>query len=265
MLGLALQLSANPADFHAPFLATVEDRGALACAALMTPPHAIVVYSAEPEPQPAFAALVDYLLAHRVDVPGVNGRTESASAFAAVWTQKSGAQIQTSLGLRAFELRRVMWPPQPPGHSRPAAAAELELLARWRAAFEMEALGEGSGADDEAALAMHRSAIGRALDRGSLYVWDDGGPVAMAARARPTLNYFTVNLVYTPPEERRRGYASALVAAVSQGILDDGYAGAMLFTDLANPTSNHIYQAIGYRSVCDYTRFIFTDADHPAS
>jgi len=57
--------------------------------------------------------------------------------------------------------------------------------------------------------------------------------------------------VYTPPEFRGRGYASALVAALSQAMLDAGYHFCTLFTDLANPTSNHIYQAIGYQPVCD--------------
>lgn len=259
MLGVALQLIDNPAAYPMPpFLATVEDGGALAGAALMTPPHALVVYSPTAEPQPAFVAVADYLLAHGVGVPGVNGRSESARAFAAIWAEKSGVQPHVRLELRAFELRRVEWPPRPSGDSRLAAPVEVELLARWRNAFEVEALQEGSA--DEEVSEQHRLATAHAIERGSLYVWDDGGPVALAARVRPTLNYMTVNLVYTPPEKRRRGYASALVAEVSQGILDDGYTGAMLFTDLANPTSNHIYQVIGYRPVCDYTRLDFAAA-----
>ena len=60
-----------------------------------------------------------------------------------------------------------------------------------------------------------------------------------------------VGPVYTPPELRGRGYASNLVAAASQAALDDGRRALFLFTDLANPTSNRIYQAIGYEPVRD--------------
>ena len=84
-----------------------------------------------------------------------------------------------------------------------------------------------------------------------------GGPVSMAAGTRPIVHGITVNRVYTSPALRRRGYATACVAALSQRLLDEGYQFSMLFTDLANPTSNNIYQQIGYRPVCDFreTRF----------
>jgi hypothetical protein len=90
-----------------------------------------------------------------------------------------------------------------------------------------------------------------------LYLWDDVGPVSMCAASRPTAHGIAVSLVYTPPELRRRGYARSAVAALSQDLLDEGWQLCTLFADLANPTSNHIYQEIGYTPVCDYDEYTF--------
>jgi predicted GNAT family acetyltransferase len=72
-----------------------------------------------------------------------------------------------------------------------------------------------------------------------------------------------VGPVYTPPEARRHGYASALVAHVSQDLLDGGRRFVFLYTDLANPTSNHIYQEIGYRPVADAYQYTFSGGVDP--
>lgn len=73
-----------------------------------------------------------------------------------------------------------------------------------------------------------------------IYVWEDGEPVSLIGYTGPTPNGIRIGPVYTPPEHRRRGYASAGVAEVSQIMLDSGRRYCFLFTDLANPTSNHI-------------------------
>jgi len=92
---------------------------------------------------------------------------------------------------------------------------------------------------------------------GDIFLWDDGRPVSVAARNRPTPHGISVGYVYTPPELRGRGYATSCVAALSQHLLDSGYEFCTLFTDLANPTSNDIYQQIGYRPICDYDEYVF--------
>jgi len=89
---------------------------------------------------------------------------------------------------------------------------------------------------------------------------EDGGvPVSMAAAVREMITGRCIGMVYTPPYYRNHGYAMSCVAQVSQRILDEGYAYASLFTDLANPVSNSIYQRIGYRPVCDYNEMAFLD------
>lgn len=91
-----------------------------------------------------------------------------------------------------------------------------------------------------------------------MYVWDVAGMVvAMAGHSGPTPHGMRVGPVYTPQDLRGRGYASALVAALSQMLLDGGRQFCFLFTDLANPTSNHIYQTIGYEPVTDVDNYRF--------
>ena len=90
-----------------------------------------------------------------------------------------------------------------------------------------------------------------------LYLWIDKEPVSMAGKSRPTPNGITINLGYTPPELRGRGYASSCVASLSQLQLDSGKQFCTLFTDLSNPTSNSIYQKMGYKPICDYNQYLF--------
>ena len=126
----------------------------------------------------------------------------------------------------------------------------MELATQWTYEFVREALSES---DLESA---QKSAL-RKIKNEELYLWMVNDPVSMVARARPTKNMIAVNAVYTPPKYRKRGYASASVAALSQKLLDSGYRSCVLFTDLSNPTSNKIYQNIGYKPVCDYTSYEF--------
>lgn len=128
------------------------------------------------------------------------------------------------------------------------------LLKEWIAAFYRET-GAGGGDPD--------AAVDKALTQESrgLYLWEDGVPVSMAGYVAGTPNGVRIGAVYTPPEKRRRGYAGACVAAVSQMLLDQGRRFCFLYTDLANPTSNHIYQEIGYRPVADSAMLRFEDAD----
>ena len=99
------------------------------------------------------------------------------------------------------------------------------------------------------------------IEAGLLGVWDDDGAVSMASSNRPTPNGTSINLVYTPPERRGRGYASACVAALSGRQLDAGKRFCTLFTDRANPTSNAIYRRIGFRPIADFAEVRFLPAD----
>jgi len=91
-----------------------------------------------------------------------------------------------------------------------------------------------------------------------MMIWSHkGNPVSMAGYSGPTTNGIRIGAVYTPPTQRKKGYASACVAGLSQYLLDLGFQFCFLFTDLMNPTSNHIYQQIGYQAVSDVDTFEF--------
>ena len=79
----------------------------------------------------------------------------------------------------------------------------------------------------------------------------------MAGAGGQTPRGIRIGPVYTPPALRRRGYASNLVAAVTQHQFDEGRTFCFLFTDRANPTSNKIYQSLGYQSVIDVDQWHF--------
>jgi predicted GNAT family acetyltransferase len=126
---------------------------------------------------------------------------------------------------------------------------ELDLLAQWNFAFTRDVEQPITGGE--------RAMAERAIRDGRLFVWRDPQPVSMAAWAGPTARGVRLNMVYTPPELRRRGYASAAVSALTKKLLDSGRKFVFLFTDLSNPTSNKIYQQMGYQPVCDINEVDF--------
>ena len=103
------------------------------------------------------------------------------------------------------------------------------------------------------------SRVAELVTAGDLVVWElDGEAVSMAAVSRRTPWSSSIGFVYTPPELRGRGFASAVTAALSQRELDAGQRWCSLFTDQANPTSNHIYADIGYEPKAEFRHFILS-------
>jgi predicted GNAT family acetyltransferase len=158
--------------------------------------------------------------------------------------------------MRLFRLGELRPPrPGPEGTARLAAGTDRDLLARWFGAFAREA-GEPPREDEHAA-------VTERLGYGGITLWEAGGvPVSVAGRTRAVAAMVRVGPVYTPPELRGHGYAGAVTVAVSQAALDAGIREVVLYTDLANPTSNALYQRLGYRPVEDRVVFSFTSARH---
>jgi RimJ/RimL family protein N-acetyltransferase len=146
---------------------------------------------------------------------------------------------------RLFRLDELVPPPDVAGSARPATGEDLDLLGPWFADFVLETFGRTPPDFDS------RSEIERALETATCWLWTvDGGPVSFAHQHAPVDGVARIGPVYTPPSLRRNGYASAATSAAARQILDGG-AVACLYTDLANPTSNRIYQALGFRPVLD--------------
>jgi len=93
---------------------------------------------------------------------------------------------------------------------------------------------------------------------GGFTVWETAdGPVSLAGRTRAVAGQARIGPVYTPPEHRGRGYGGAVTIAVSQQALAAGVNDVLLYTDLANPTSNALYQRLGYQPVTDSVQLRF--------
>ncbi len=252
MLGIARQLAERPKFFgEEPYLATIEEAGEVIAATYMTPPHNPVL-SLGFTPG-SVRLLAEDLCKHHPGLPGVLGPAQAARSFAETWKELTGKPYRKKRAQRIHRLEKVIPVEGVPGRLRRATEVDRKLLTGWFVAFAKEALGED----------LDPQAAGRTVDAYlgtegmGLYLWEDRGPVSMAGHSRPTPNGVTVNYVYTPPGQRNRGYASACVAALSQHLLDEGYRYCFLFTDLANPTSNKIYRAVGYEPVCDVDEYEF--------
>lgn len=245
MLGLSLRLVHEPNAYGSqPYYATVESAAGLQVAALMTPPHKLQVYAKEDRDRAGVGLVADALRRGGWPVPGVLAREAVARAFAAIWHSETGASYRTGMRQRIYELRQIVHPRYPAGEFRPAAVEDRELVRQWACGF-YESLGGGQHPEQ-----IMRSADEK-VENGTLFLWVDSVPKSMAARTRPTPHGEAVGYVYTPPDQRRKGYASAVVARLSLRILDEGKQFCTLYTDLANPTSNSIYQKIGYTVVAD--------------
>jgi predicted GNAT family acetyltransferase len=244
-MSIARTCCADTTRYPGPnYWASVEDGARVVGVAAMTPPHRLQIYV---PPGEAIDAVAEDLASSAWTLPGVHGPADAASAFAASWSAHRGTRADVRMDLRAFELRRVIAAPPVRGAMRRAETADLELVASWYRAFEVEAHAGPSSAD----------VARRAIADGRHVLWLDDRPVAQAAIVGTTPNGARIGAVYTPPELRRRGYATALVAALSQRVLDEGRTFAFLFTDLANPVSNSIYPKVGYRAIGDFRDYDF--------
>jgi predicted GNAT family acetyltransferase len=253
ILGIANQVREDPARYLGPpFLAAVldEHRRPILCA-VMTPPYPMII-SAEGEFGDAINLLQLHLEKNAIRVSGVNGREDASDLFAERWGTLTGQMIKLDMSLRAYELRQVIPPRIPEGTFRQASKDDSEDIIKFLTAMHDEVMGESEPKPKI-------TTILKLIDQGKILAWELGGKlVTMAIKGRSTSHGMTVSGVYTPPEERKRGYASACVAMLSQEILDEGGEFVNLFTDLANPTSNAIYQAIGYRPLCDFHKYSFS-------
>lgn len=228
------------------FALVTDAEGAVTGAALRTPPRPMLCTAIGEQDA---AELMAAWLAVDPELPGVNAETGTVRALAAAYRARTGghSELTTEMALHALAPDELVDPPRPAaGTLRAPRPEERETLVDWYLAFVLESHLE------EAPEAARRSARMR-IERGLAFVWDAGGePVSLAGRTVPVAGVPRVGPVYTPPEHRNRGYASSAVAALSRRLFAEGATAVVLFTDLANPTSNRIYRDVGYLRLADY-------------
>jgi len=223
---------------------------------LHTPGFPVFVSPTTPR---AAAELARDLAAAGRRISGVSADRQAADAFAAAWQARTGQSAVVYRRMRLFRLGELAWPrpdlETPEGTARLAVPPDAGLVTGWFDAFTREA-GDPPRQD-------HRAAVGERLGYGGITLWEAGGvPVSLAALTRTVAGMVRVGPVYTPPALRGRGYAGAATAAASQAALDAGVRDVVLYTDLANATSNALYQRLGYLPVEDRVILSFEPGPH---
>jgi predicted GNAT family acetyltransferase len=253
ILGISSSLRRNPALYDGPpYLAAVRDADRVVVAAMRTPPYNLIL--SEVDDLDALRLLVEDLQSEP-ELPGVVGPPAVATAFAEAWTAEGHGSWSVALEERLYRLSRLIDPEPAAGLARLALPADRDLLEELLIAFRIEALTEADaervrfGLDD--------------WERGGnrrYWLWEvDGRPVSLVGAGGDTPNGIRIGPVYTLPEERGHGFASNLTAWVSRTVMEEGRRFCFLYTDLANPTANRIYHAIGYERVTDALMLSFTE------
>ncbi len=244
-------LTALARDYPDTLMISLHDNGTVVGAVMQVPPYPLIT-SALPPKTDAAECVAKAVHEVRPDLAAASGPLESVDAFRDAWTALTGSEAKLIFSLRLFALGDLE-PPQVPGQARVATEADLPLLIQWHQRFRDDTL---HGVVSEPAEVSARNF----LKPGSItYIWEDAGtPVAFAGARGPINKMVRVAPVYTPPDKRGHGYASAATAAVSQWALDQGAEHVLLYTDLSNPITNRIYPRIGYRPLEDSAEYAFT-------
>jgi FR47-like protein len=234
-----------------------DDAGEVAGVGMRTAPFVPYPVYLLPMPDDAVVALALRLHERGEVVGGVNGALPAAQLFAEETARLTGGVAKVDEHLRLFELDELVVPPAPAGRVRPATRDDAELCLAWFRAFGADAA-EQAGRDGEHAMEeFSLEMIAALVDDGLIWLWEDqvGTPVHLTAANLPANGVTRLGPVYTPKAHRGYGHASRTVAEVSRRYVEQGVR-CCLFTDQENPTSNRIYEAIGYRPVVDMVNLL---------
>jgi uncharacterized protein len=251
LLGVIQTLRCNPDRYpDPPYLAMVEIDGNVVATAIRTPPRKLLLSKASDLKS---LTLVAQDLYQEPLLPGVMGLVPEVETFLQAWQGLTRQSYRLLMKMRIHQLKALQPFLAANGHLRLVIEKDRALLLEWLPAF-----------DAEISLEIMEDVerfVTNLLKNQNTYLWEDKAPVSLAAGRQFSGTASRIGLVYTPPTDRRKGYATACVAALSQKLLDEGCDRCFLLTDLANPTSNHIYQEIGYVPICDWHEYSFISQD----
>ncbi|MGI6611831.1 MAG: GNAT family N-acetyltransferase [Limnochordia bacterium] len=257
-LGILANLLAGQYKEFPPYMAAVECDRSIVQVLLRTPPHPLLISYRDTPPSDEVVRLVveDLRREYGDELAGMTGDKDVVSSYVKAWEHTSARQARLRTAMRVYRASQIRPIMGVLGIMRPITEADGELVVEWLLAFNRETHNE-EPARDRVYATFERYLSADRAQRG-LVLWEVGGaPVSMAGYSGPTPHGIRVGPVYTPPSYRRRGYASACVGALSQHLLAGGRAFCFLFADLRNPTSNHIYQELGYTPVSDVDSYLF--------
>ena len=234
------------------WFAAFVDQGSVVASAMRTAPFGEYPAYLMPMSDDAAVLLARTLLGRDEPVLGANGALPAVQVFCEEMATATGTRVVVGQHTRLFELGELKEPAEVSGLLREATLGEQEVVTGWYLAFMTDA-DEQAGRPPGASA--HESPepeeMRRRIETGQVFVWEvDGVPVHVTAASTPAFGVSRIGPVYTPKEHRGHGYASRAVYEVSKRLRDSGTR-ACLFTDRANPTSNRIYEALGYQRLVD--------------
>jgi GNAT superfamily N-acetyltransferase len=227
-----------------------DDSGSLRGAALRTPPWPLALSGISVEDVPF---LVGELLEHHPGLDSVMGPRDVADSFGREWASATNTTAKTIFDLRLYRLAELTVP-RVAGRGRIAGEADFDVAVRhWVGFSDESAAHRGTSSADAEVAVRQQFSLGSAT-----VLWEVDGVVVSSAVAKvPTAGASRLGPVYTPPEHRGHGYAAAATAEAARWARSVGAREVLLYTDLANPTSNGVYQRIGFRPVADYVELAF--------
>lgn len=251
MLGVCESLLKTKPTEDSFFLFRILENGHVKSAAIHTPPYPLILtYSNETQ----LNHLANFIFDKGFDISGVVGPSTETTNFSRIWSRITGCTTSLGMDQKIYQAAKVNLPPTK-GVLKLALNEDIDLTAKWLFEFSQESLPASEKITYEYAIKSATSAVEHKM----AYIWTiDEIPVSIAHWGRPTKNGVSIRAVYTPIEYRGRGYGSAVVAHLSQMLLNSSYKLCFLYTDVSNLTSNKIYKNIGYQEVLDSKHFLFT-------
>ncbi|WP_100333580.1 GNAT family N-acetyltransferase [Bacillus alkalisoli] len=234
-------------NYENPFMATIEEDGSVLAFLQMTPPHPLnLIFVDENRLEEIIDFFIRNIVELEIDFRSIISLKEWAYKVAKKWEVKTGKAHQLLMDQGLYRLNTVNETlVHSPGSWRYAEECDSALIEKWYNSFEKDARLPISPIEQV------KKRVAMFLKEQEVFVWEDKGKiVSMMKKSRPTKNGVTVSLVFTPKEERKKGFARTLVTAVSRELLKD-FNFCVLYTDMMNPTSNKIYKEIGYERIAD--------------
>lgn len=253
VLGLALQFDRHPERLQVlPILKTVRDEHGLRLAALQTPPGNLLIAGFDGDLAPACQSLAEDFANRQQPLTGALAPEPIAQAFGQSYAQFTNHEKRLGDRMYLCTLERVLSAPSASGRLRLATPDELDLATAWIHHFKLDT-------GQQSTLPEARQAGEMNIQDQNIYFWDTGRPVAMARPTRRTPHGISIGQVYTPPEERNRGYATALTGALSRKLLGEGNRYVGLFVDTDNTPAIRAYHKVGFQVIEEYAEVSFTN------
>jgi predicted GNAT family acetyltransferase len=230
-----------------PYLSIVESQNSIIGVAIQTPPYGLVL--SKIRDLQAIDLIIENLSQNQIQLPTVSGLPTETQTFVEKWSRLTQQSYHLEMQLRIHCLSQVNPMNKSSGNLRLATVKDRNLLLEWCQAF-LEEASPNSPENIEHLVDFH-------FTQNSIYIWQYLTPVSIVCGSGDMTVGGNISLVYTPPQFRQKGYASSSVATLTQRLLNQGYSHCYLFTNLANPTSNHIYHQIGYQPICDWHQYQF--------